>query len=151
MWVLFDDKIIKFDVVQSVKKTIERLTMLTTHCSNPRVPTERVAQHRVEERKLRSENLGKRCKAQLNQQGRFLYGQCQDIFCHYTVITKWYLNGQIWWLSIPNTVSETKICNLHPKSKRWASPSLLWESIPPPSPHRIAQLQTIVDSFTSLT
>ena len=30
------------------------------------------------------------------------------------------VNWQIQWLSIPNTLSETKICNLHPKARRRA-------------------------------
>ena len=34
----------------------------------------------------------------------------------------------------PNTLSETKICNLHPKARRRASPFLLYGSLHPPLP-----------------
>ena len=44
---------------------------------------------------------------------------------------KQYLNGQIQWLSIPNTLNETKIGNLHNKARRQESPSLLYESAAP--------------------
>ena len=49
---------------------------------------------------------------------------------------RWYLNKQLKWLSIPNTLSETKICNLHPWARQQAFPSFLWES-PPPPPHQV--------------
>ena len=43
----------------------------------------------------------------------------------------------MWWLSIPNTLSETKISNLHPKARRRASPSLLYGSPPPLPPQGV--------------
>ena len=57
-------------------------------------------------------------------------GQCQGIlfwkflYAQYSAIPEWANTV----LSIPNTLSETKICSLNPKGRRRASPSLLCES-----------------------
>ena len=70
-------------------------------------------------------------KLKLTPKGDFCVINVRPFFVNFFIhSTKRYLNGPIWWLSIPNTQSETKICNLHPKAVRPASPSLLYGSPP---------------------
>ena len=59
-------------------------------------------------------------KIKLTAKGDFCVASVRAFFVvnFFMFIPKWYLNGQIEWLYIPNTLSETKICNLHPKARQ---------------------------------
>ena len=50
------------------------------------------------------------------------------------------VNGQIQWLSIPNTLSETKICNLYPKARQRASRHFNMR-VPPPGQKSIIMIR----------
>ena len=69
-------------------------------------------------------------KLKLTPKGDFCVVSVRAFFVNFFMHrTEQYLNGQIWWLSIPNTLSEIKICNLHPKTRRRVSPFFfIWEA-----------------------
>ena len=64
-------------------------------------------------------------KVKLTPTGDFCVVSVSAFFVNFFMnSTKRYRNGQMSWLSMPNTLNETKICRLHPKARRRALHSL---------------------------